>query len=135
MDRIEALLAGRQYLPDSKLQVSYEAGCANIKLGNDRSQKVIVERRQNCYLFTSTVLSAGRVASLRRDLPDFVDRMWRRNQQTDVVNFTFDRENRLIGRIEHPADTLDAEELYFYLSRLAIECDRLEFVMTGQNRF
>ena len=64
-------------------------------------------------------------------------RPWRtgcgsRNRQTDVVNFTFDRHNRLIGRIEHPANTLDAEELFFYFSRLAIECDRLEYLLTGK---
>jgi hypothetical protein len=46
-----------------------------------------------------------------------------------------DRHNRLIGRIEHPASTLDAEELFFYESRLAIECDRLVYLLTGKNIF
>ena len=52
-----------------------------------------------------------------------------------MVNFTFDWHSRLIGRIEHPANTLDGEELLFYLSRLAIECDRLEYLLTGKNIF
>lgn len=135
MDRIETLMAGREFLPDSQLRVAYHAGCARIAFDGGRSQNVFVGRDRDRYVFTSVVLSAERVARQRKNLSAFVDRLWRRNRQTDVVNFTFDRENRLIGRIEHPADTLDAEELYFYLSRLAIECDRLEFVMTGQNRF
>ena len=96
---------------------------------------MFIEREQDRYIFTSIVLSAERVARQGRNLPHFVDRLWRRNHQTDVVNFAFDRQHRLIRRIEHPAETLDAEELCFYLSRLAIECDRMEFVMTGQNRF
>jgi hypothetical protein len=135
MDRIEALMASREFLPDSQLRVTYQAGCAKIAFDGGRSQNVFVERDRDRYVFTSIVLSAERVARQRENLSHFVDRLWRRNRQTDVVNFTFDLRNRLIGRIEHPADTLDAEELYFYLSRLAIECDRLEFVLTGQNRF
>lgn len=135
MDRIETLMAGRQFLPDSKLSVAYQAGCARIAFDGGRSQNVFVGRDRDRYVFTSVVLSAERVARQRKNLYDFVDRLWRRNRQTDVVNFTFDQQNRLIGRIKHLANTLDADELYFYLSRLAIECDRLEFVLTGQNRF
>ena len=135
MDRIERLMAGKEFLPDSRLKVDYRDGTANVKFDGGRSQTVCIERARDGYVFTSIVLGTGRTEKLRKDLSNFVDRLWRRNRHTDVVNFTFDRENRLVGRIEHPANTLDAEELFFYLSRVAIECDRMEYVLTGENRF
>ena len=135
MDRIERLMANRESLPDSRLTVSYEAGSARVELGGGRSQTVRIERDGDGYVFTSVVLGTVRADEHRQDLPALANRLWQRNRQTDVVNFTFDRHNRLIGRIEHPANTLDAEELYFYLSRLAIECDRLEYLLTGKNIF
>jgi hypothetical protein len=135
MDRIERLMANRASLPDSRLTVRYEAGIARVELGGGRSQAVRIERDGDGYVFTSVVLGAARADEHRQDLPALANRLWQRNRQTDVVNFTFDRHNRLIGRIEHPANTLDAEELFFYLSRLAIECDRLEYLLTGKNIF
>lgn len=135
MDRIERLMAGKEFLPESRLKVDYRDGTAEIKFEGGRSQTVCIERTGDGYVFTSIVLGTARVKEQRENLSSFVDRLWRRNRQTDVVNFTFDPQNRVIGRIDHPVDTLDGEELYFYLSRLAIECDRMEYVLTGENRF
>ena len=135
MDKVRRLMANRDTLPDSRLRVHYDADSVTVRLGGNRSQTVSIERDGDGYVLTSLVLGATRVADQRRDLATFVDRLWRRNRQTDVVNFTLDRQHRLVGRIEHPASTLDAEELFFYLSRLAIECDRMEYLLTGENRF
>jgi len=68
------------------------------------------------------------------EILSFADTIWRRNRQTEVVNFTLDGQNRLVGRVDHPAETLDAAELFFYLTRLAVECDRMEYLLTGENR-
>lgn len=132
MDQIERLMTNRGFLPDSQLEVSYKAGSAKVKFASGRSQIIRIERQADAYVLTSVVLGTDRTRDQRKAL---VDRLWRRNRQTDVVNFTFDRQNRLVGRVEHPATTLDAEELFFYLSRLAIECDRMEYLLTGENRF
>jgi len=135
MERIERLMADCGFLPDSRLKVSYRDGSADVTLGGGRGQTVKIERDGDGYVFTSVVLGSARGKAQHDDQPTLAERLWRRNRQTDVVNFTFDQQHRLIGRVEHLADSLDAEELFFYLSRLAIECDRMEYLLTGENRF
>ena len=135
MDRIEKLLKKVDTLPDSQLQVRYRDGRAQIDLGAGRGQTVFIERDGDSYVLTSVVLGAVRTEQQSADILSFADTIWRRNRQTDVVNFTIDNQNRLVGRVDHPAETLDAAELLFYLTRLAVECDRMEYLLTGENRF
>jgi hypothetical protein len=56
-----------------------------------------------------------------------------RNEATNVVDFTFDDGDRLIGLVRHPESTLDVEELELYLTVLAAECDRFEFLLGGED--
>ena len=140
MDRIDHMLAHQHYLPDSQLAVRYENGRAEIRLGAHGSKKgrrqiVHIQCEGDHYVLTSVVLGPARTAQYLKEPSELAELVWRRNRRTDVVNFTFDRQRRLIGRIEHPYETLDPEELYFYLSRLAIECDRMEYVLTGRDVF
>jgi len=51
----------------------------------------------------------------------------------DLVTFAFDDKNNLIGVIEQPALTLDHEELNLYIETLARECDRFEYILTGDD--
>jgi hypothetical protein len=60
---------------------------------------------------------------------------WRRNADHELVTFAFDKSDRLIGHIRHPAEYLDVEELELYISALAFECDRFEFLISGGDRF
>ena len=53
---------------------------------------------------------------------------------TDVVEFALDESGRLIGRIEQVAEALNRNELEFYLTALAQECDRLEYLLTGRDQ-
>lgn len=124
-----------QKVTDSRLKVEAGPGWVKVMLGEGRSQTVHIQREDDRYVFTSVVLGATRTEQQRKDLMGFAERVWFRNRQTDVVNFTIDLQNRLVGRIENLADSLDDDELFFYLSRLAIECDRMEYLLTGDNRF
>lgn len=135
MERIERLMAGVTHLPDSGLTVCYRGGRAEVELGGSRSQTVFITRCGEGYALFSVVMGAKNVKDYREDVAAFAERLWCRNRQTDMVNFTFDDQNRLVGRIDHPTPTLDAAELHFCLSRLAVECDRMEFLLTGENRF
>ena len=65
------------------------------------------------------VLGAAAVTH-RKDLWYELARLaWQRNAEQEVVSFGFDRRNRLIGQIRHPAEHLDLEELDFYIHLLA----------------
>ena len=134
MDRLERLMANVSFPSDSRLRLSYRAGQAHVELGDSRDQTVYIEREGDTYVFTSVVLGTTRAEQQRKDVLLLAERLWYRNRQTEFVNFTFDSQNRLVGRIEHLAHSLDADALIFYLSRLAIECDRMEYLLTGENR-
>jgi len=56
---------------------------------------------------------------------------WFGNAGNEVVTFAFDRRDRLVGQVRHPADYLDAEELELYVTELARECSRFAYLLTG----
>ena len=98
-----------------------------------RGQRIRISCEDSQYVFSTLVLGAAAV----RRRPDLRRRLamqaWTRNAKTELVNFIFDRAGRLVGEIRHPADHLDAEELAIYLSILATEGDRFEYVLTGRD--
>ena len=101
---------------------------------NGRRQKVHLERRGAMYRFWSVVAGAGFV---RRDddaWRSLAYRAWRKNDLKEIVTFSFDRRDRLIGVIEQPVDTLALEELVLYINTLARECDRFEYKLMGRDR-
>jgi hypothetical protein len=49
------------------------------------------------------------------------------------VAFAFGRDDRLVGIIEQPIATMSPEELLFYVQMLAEECDRFEYMLTGED--
>jgi hypothetical protein len=141
MKRIEKYLRRRGTLPGSQLTIeSYESGVLQLRLPNGRKQRVTVKRQADRYVFTSTVLGSrrARAAGLSPDRPrtlrNLAEFLWRRNHETDVVRFEHTRGGRILGRIEQIAKTADEEEITFYITRLAQECDRLEYLVTGQDQ-
>jgi hypothetical protein len=43
------------------------------------------------------------------------------------------KKGQLRGQIEQLEETIDPEELYFYLEVLARECDQFEYALTGED--
>lgn len=101
---------------------------------NGRRQKVHLERRGAMYRFWSIVAGAGFVSRDDDTWRSLAYRAWRKNDLKEIVTFSFDRRNRLIGVIEQPVDTLDLEELVLYINTLARECDRFEYQLMGRDR-
>ncbi len=57
-----------------------------------------------------------------------------RDENLLLPRFKFDKRDRLVGRITHPTCFLDYEEFETYVETLAIESDRLEYLLTGRAR-
>ena len=131
MSRVDALLRGATHLPNSSIAVDWDGSVARLTLGNARSQRVQITERGDHIVFESVVLSARQTRSMRTD--EVASVVWERNQQTDVVAFGWDSAGRLVGRIDQLAATLNVEELWFYLEVLAQQCDRLEWLLTGED--
>ena len=98
-----------------------------------RTQVVRLARNQDRYVFRSTVLPPKEVTRSDRFWRDLAYRAWRRNAAKELVTFSFDEKDALIGVIEASAATLDSEELQMYVDILAKECDRFEYALTGED--
>jgi hypothetical protein len=132
MKRFERLLADLRELPGTKLRLAYKAGEAVVSFSDGRTQTIHVRRVGDSYLLTSRVIGSTRAANMAP--ADLACQIWSRNRVTDVVEFALDDSGRLIGRIEQVADALNRNELEFYLTALAQECDRLEYLLTGRDQ-
>ena len=99
-----------------------------------RRQRVHLKRSDDLYIFWSTVVGPSYVTKSGARWRDLAYNVWRKNALKDLVAFSFDAQDRLVGRIEQPATTLDDNELILYVETLAEECDRFEYKLTGEDR-
>jgi hypothetical protein len=90
---------------------------------------VWIRHRGDRYELSSTVI--GKRRADEHEWEDLAERLWGRNRETDVVGFGLDGRGRVVGKIEQLAQSFDHGEIVYYLDRLAFECDRLEYVLTG----
>lgn len=64
-------------------------------------------------------------------------RIWQRNRRAHLVAFRIEGDGRglrLVGEAWVPKAGLTAEEMQLYIRRLAAEADRMEYLMTGEDR-
>ncbi len=99
----------------------------------DRWQDVEIARRGEICILRSVVVRPKFVTRNHAHWRRLAYRVWRKNAEKDLVAFAFDRGDRLIGLIEQPLATLAPEELSFYVETVAKECDRFEYVLTGED--
>ncbi|RLC31797.1 hypothetical protein DRH13_02530 [Candidatus Woesebacteria bacterium] len=100
-----------------------------------RHQRVYLRLIGQYYFFVSVVMGSIAVTKNNRKRSDLARMAWRRNADHEIVNFAFDKKNRLVGVIRHPAKYLDPEELELYITTLTYECDRFEFMISGRDTF
>ena len=100
-----------------------------------RRQSVEIRIVDDDYELTSVVLPTSIVTAKQDKWRALARLAWQRNANTDVVTFTFDKRDRLVGRVRHPAATLDLEELSLYVRSLVRECDRFEYLLSGLDQF
>ena len=98
-----------------------------------RMQWVHLARRGGFYVFSSVVARRAFVTASDDRWRRLAYRVWRRNAMKDLITFAFDERDRLVGLIEQPVATLDENELRLYVELVARECDRFEYLLTGDD--
>ncbi len=106
-------------------------GHLSVEFLSGRQQRIFIDRRDKYYKMWSVILSNSKVEEFGE--VKLIQNIWNKNRQTDVVGFCIDKKNRLIGSIQQLAETIDREELIFYIHILAKECDRLEYLFSGKD--
>jgi hypothetical protein len=110
-------------LTKNRLEIPVGAGA--------RRQQILFSKDGGEYVLTSVILGTARVTKQNKQWRDLARLAWQRNACHDVVTFAFDRHDRFVGQVRHPAAHLDDNELEFYVIALARESDRLEHLLSG----
>ena len=100
-----------------------------IPIGENRHHSIKVEEREDGYWLSGIVLkrqhqkSRGKLSIL----------IWKRNRAANLAGFRFTKKGDIIGECFVPKAGLTKEEYDFCLSKLARECNRMEYVLTGED--
>ena len=98
-----------------------------------RRHTVHLARKGDRYLFRAVVAGAALIGGNDARRRELAYRIWRRNALKSVILFTIDGRDRVIGLVEQPVASMHDAELRSYVETLAKECDRFEYVLTGED--
>ena len=134
MDRLLKMM--RKLTKTHKENWTLKEQCVDIKLvRRGRRQRIYMSLEDGFYSFYSVVMGSTAVKKNMKRWNELTLMAWQRNADHELVTFAFDKHDRLIGHIRHPAEHLDLEELELYISNLSFECDRFEFLVSGGDKF
>ena len=111
-------------------RVEADGGSAIVSFDDGRSHRVDVSETDETWELSAVVARASRI----RDIEDLVVRIWRQNRVAQLNGFRIDRRGRLCAYGWVPKAGLSAQEFRLILHRVAIESDRMEFLLTGDDK-
>lgn len=101
-----------------------------------RKQGVEIYESDGYCILISKAVSSEMVDSLgERKESKIIEYTWMRNRKVDLVEFLLDQDRGISGRVIHPLSTLDWEEFIFYAYVLAVEADRLEYLIHHKDTY
>lgn len=110
-------------------QLVVEGDGVIVAFEDGRSHRVVVSETDTTLELDAIVAKAARV----RDIEDLELRLWRQNRLARLNGFRMDRRGRVCAHGWVPKAGLNAQEFQFVLHRVAIESDRLEYLLTGSD--
>jgi len=123
---------------DIKVTTMVKADCIELffKLGTlERSHKVSLYEVDGLCIFLSQSVVSDKINKFGTDKDKkIIEYTWVRNAHIDVVEFLLDPEGGISGRIIHPIESLDWHEFLFCAYLLAVEADRLEYIVEIEDR-
>ncbi len=131
MPQIKALLGGAKTKLSGGLNLFWEPGVIDVEFPNGRRQRVDYQLREDQYIFSSRVATAGSLYNI--SWGELAREILMRNRFTSVVAFGLGKRDCVEAWIRQRASTLQAEELKFYVGQLAREADRFEYLLTGKD--
>ena len=101
----------------------------------DRTQKVHLKRKNDTtYEFSSVVARIKDVTDpTTEERNALLFRIWRRNALKPFVSLSIDNRDRVVGTVTCPVQSTHAEKIEFYLTTLARDCDRFEYILSGSD--
>ena len=123
----------------TKLKVFSQRGVTTLKFIFRGSQHIERTQRVEIYvcddrcIFTSKATSEGFCEKLA--VHKIIEYTWIRNRQIDLVEFLMLPNWSIVGRVVHPIEDMQWEEFIFCAYTLAVETDRLEYLLNEDDQF
>jgi hypothetical protein len=109
---------------------SLESDYVEVTLGEGRRHRVGIKEDGEYLLLFATVLRP----SVARDINQLALRSWLRNREIQLIGFRIDAKERLIAEARILKEGMTKPEFQLYVDTLAIEADRFEYALTGEDR-
>ena len=96
-----------------------------------RFQRVSLRNSESHLIFLSDATSEGHCINL--SVPKVIEYTWIRNRHIDLVEFVMNPEWKLVGRVVHPIRDMELDEFIYCAYTLAVETDRLEYLLSKED--
>jgi hypothetical protein len=111
-------------------RLTVEGDSIKVACEGERFQRVSVIEACDVYEIMGVVAKP----SVLSRIEDPHMRAWKRNRTSQLVGFRIDKRGWLIGQAWITKAGLGPEEFVLYVLRVAAECDRFEWELTGVDR-
>ena len=101
----------------------------DVSKDDGRKHRIYVQDSGDNYSLSGIVVSRSVVDAMHE--PD--RRVWQRNRAMQLIGFRVNSKSQIVGEALVPKAGLTREEFLLYLRRVAIECDQLEYQLTGKD--
>lgn len=109
--------------------ITVDGNKLRVKLGEHRSHLVEINDAGEAIELKAIVARKIAISKIN----DLAIRAWCRNRATQLLGFKIDKRGRLMGEAWIPKVGLTNGELHLYIKKVAIECDRFEYLLTGND--
>jgi hypothetical protein len=110
--------------------LTVDGDVVEVQLPGERVHRVTIADAPRALMLQARIATRGTLDQLSE--PELY--VWTRNRTAQLVGFRIDKHDRLIGEAWVPKDGLVPDELVFYLRTVAADCDRLEALLTGEDK-
>jgi len=99
----------------------------------NRQHRIVIRQKNGYFYFEAMVADQKTVSSFTVD--KLLKCTWVRNRNIDLVDFVVRPDGHLIARAFHPAQSINFEEFVFTAYVLAVEADRMEYLISENDDY
>ena len=120
----------KQYC-SNKQAYNIKGDVVTVELSKNRKHDIRVIELQHGYKLR------GRVLEHKNCLPDIdiFKKIGEGNRNIYFAAFHFDNDRNVVGESWIPEESMSSENFLMQMKKLALECDRMEFVLTGKDYY
>ncbi len=109
--------------------MSCQGSTVQVELSNKRYHRVEILEENDGITLEGKIHGSYNPENYR----EFVLSLWEKNRAIDICGFAFKSNGVIVGRAVVPTAGLTKILLQTYVRKVAVECDRLEYLLSGKD--